>query len=110
VRRRERSSVGADGVPPAELVVGACIEVWAADCRDGLVAYRRHRDARRAWCDERAMRGEAVLRVGGGSPWSVEFMIAQGRREVVVERLARTGVTLADIPALRAAAMKGRSR
>lgn len=98
------------GLPPPEVRVGACIEVWAADSRDGLVAYRRHRDARRAWCDEQAMRGEAVLRVGGGSPWSADFMIEQGRREVVVERLARAGVTLADIPALRAAAMKGRSR
>ena len=40
-----------------------------------------------------------------GAPWSVEFLIESGHRDYVEERMAQAGVTLSDIPELRAAAV-----
>lgn len=95
-------------LPPPELRVGALIEVWA----DGEGTYgshfpasRRYRHARRRW-SEGLSTAEECRRFRGfpSSPWSLDFLIAEGRREEAERRLAEAGVAAADIPALRTAA------
>lgn len=107
MRRRTRASSA--GVPPAELLIGTCVEVWAGeDCEPWpprFSAQRRHRAARRAWAAANGLDEAGSCRaMPAGGPWSVESWIAQGRRAEVDERLARAGCVLADVPGLRAAA------
>lgn len=107
------------GVPP-ELLVGRCIEVWA-DPRAEQPAWsaaRRWSDARVAWLQARglasaqghidwhalkAQHGPALL---DHAAWSVQFLDDEGRPGYVDARLARAGVTRADLPALEEAARR----
>lgn len=107
VRRRVVARTGSDGVPPPELLVGTCVEIWTESGAPtpAFSAWRRHRSARREWAAGRGLSvAETCKAVPAGPPWSVEFLLAQGRRDDVVARLAQAGVTLDDLPALRAAA------
>jgi hypothetical protein len=105
-RRAPEPSPRSGDVPPPELRVGKCIEVWADDGRDWCSAWRRFQRARGAWCDERGLSiAEECRLLPDGAPWSVEFLIESGHRDFVEERMAQAGVTLSDIPELRAAAV-----
>ncbi len=101
----------ADG-PPAMLLIGTCMEVWSCDGEvPHFSAVRAHRAARLAWAKAHGLGAAEMCRLmPAGGPWSVEFLIAEGRRAEVVERLVRAGVTIADIPELRAAALMLRDR
>lgn len=93
--------------PPPELRVGKLIEVWGADGDpgDAISAFRRYQRARRMWCEARRLGTAEERRLLPllSSPWSTQHLIECGRRDEAVERLGQAGVTLADIPTLRAA-------
>lgn len=109
----------AEGVPP-ELLVGRLLEVWADRGAESPAwsASRRWSDARAAWLAERglthgqghidwhkvkAQHGSALL---DHAPWSIRFLDDEGRGGYVDARLARAGVTRADVPGLRRAALE----
>ena len=80
-RRAPEPSPRSGDVPPPELRVGKCIEVWADDGRDWCSAWRRFQRARGAWCDERGLStAEECRLLPDGAPWSVEFLIKSGQR------------------------------
>lgn len=110
----------AEGVPP-ELLVGRLLEVWALHpAVEGAwhSASRRWADARAAWLAERGLtRGQGHIdwhkvKAQLGSvlldhmPWSILTLDDEGRGGYVDARLARAGVTRADVPALRRAALE----
>ena len=100
-----------DGVP-ACLQVGPCIEVWAAFGveRPDVSAFRRFRDVREWWLDQAGVT-DANRRAElfpSCIPWCVEFLSYRGQAkrvgrpvvDIVADRLARAGCTVADLPAL----------
>lgn len=96
-----------DDAPPAELRIGACVEVWSSEHCAGwppaFSASRRHGSARRAWAHERGLgTGELCRVMPARAPWSVERLVGEGQRAEVEERLARAGISVADLPGLRA--------
>jgi hypothetical protein len=116
-RRAAKARVGApsarvgNGVP-ACLQVGPCIEVWAAFGveRLDLSAWRRFRDVREWWLDQAGVtdRKRRAELFPSCIPWSVKFLSYRGQAErvgrpaedIVADRLARAGCTVADLPAL----------
>lgn len=100
-------------VPP-ELALGRCIEVWA-DERDAQLgarpsfpaqAHSRWARAFDAYCAERqiARGADRWALVPPRAPWSLDFLVAQGREVEAVRRFEAAGVTIADLPRLREAA------
>ena len=84
---------------PPVLAVGRLIEVWAADGASWTSAWVRYSRARFAWEDENP--APRALCRAGGAPWSTT-----DREEAYVrDRLARHGVTVADLPRLRSEAL-----
>lgn len=86
---------------PPELAIGPCAEVWGETCDplDLLTARGRYSRARSAWETAEGLDGVTSYRLLTGSgPWSVT---GPGG----TERLARHGLSEADLPTLRAAAL-----
>ena len=105
MRRRQQPAALTGDRPAAALTVGPCVEVWGG--ADPFTARRRWVTARRSWLEARgiANRGDQARFIPANStPWSVAFLIADGREDQARSRLARAGCTPSDIPALRAQA------
>ncbi len=106
-RRREPEVVPPSDVVPPELALGACVEVWAEDGRSVYDAWRRHSRARHRWAQGSRMSVvELCRRLAAGAPWSVNYLLAHGGADRLQQRLDRAGVTLTDLPALQAAALR----
>lgn len=97
-------------VPP-ELLVGPLAEVWSATEHplDLGSAWGNYGHARRAWHTAEGLTRDQVRDlVPGGAPWSLQVPDRQresGRPNAdPADRLARRGLTPADLPALRRAA------
>jgi len=105
--------VSGHGGIPRPLLIGACIEAWAADDAviPSLSARRRFSDVRRWWLDAAGiLPGREAFETipPPGAPWSVEYLSYRGQaarvgrpvKVLVAERLARAGCTVADLGAL----------
>lgn len=107
MRRRQVAEPEPAGTVPPELAIGRCAEVWAADGRHLIHAWGNYSRARAAWQVEQRLPNRTVYRLlPGSSPWSVQALIATGRGDEARERFARHGVTLDQLPKLRAAAQR----
>ncbi len=93
---------------PAEFLVGALVEVWAEHAQplDLGGAFGRYQPALRGWeAAEGLTTAELCAAVAvPRSPWSIATYDAEGRAAAADDRLARSGVTRADLPRLRRAA------
>ncbi len=94
---RRRLRAGAPPTParddafPECLAVGACIEVWDAQGRSGITAWRRHRDAVRRWREDHGLRHEELPpALRSGSPWSYDYLTAEPDR--LAQRLRAYGL------------------
>lgn len=109
MRRREPPKVTSRALPP-EFAIGRCIEVWSADGpkpwseTSWEVASTQSRYSS-ALSEYAATNGltwyDAVKLRPGGSPYSVDYLVTQGRRPEAVRHLAAGGATMSDVPALR---------
>lgn len=93
---------------PAELLLGALAEVWAehGHRHDLGGSFGRYQRALRDWeTSEGLTTAEMCAAVAvPRSPWSVATHDSEGRAAAADDRLARAGVTRADLPRLRRAA------
>ncbi len=112
MKRRETKSPNVEDEVPAEFRVGRVIEVWAdhdpAD-QSGtwpnrpVSAMSRYSRAWDEYLHQRGIDRREGMRLQPPRPmYSVDFLVAQGRRAWVQERLSAAGVTRPDLPDLRA--------
>ncbi|HEY3530393.1 MAG TPA: hypothetical protein VGK78_14700 [Nocardioides sp.] len=98
------------GVPRA-LMLGPCLEVWADEDAEvpQASAMRRFSAAREAWAAREGIGlAEVNTQVRSRSPWSIQYLSYRGQaervgrpvRELVNQRLAAVGCTLADLSQL----------
>ncbi len=105
MRRRVADVAEVNGIP-AELLLGACIEVWAPELRPAgmsskdwkrrrsFVAFRRHRQACCEFLERAGLTrasAPAELGIGSSIPWSFEF-VARTQPDFLVDRLHRAGL------------------
>lgn len=117
MRRREAPAPVVGKLPP-EFALGRCVEVWGAESSahvdpaspwaSSLPAFSRFTKGRRAYAESIGLVPQTpaytLLMRGVGSPWSIAFMIANGKADEVEERFRSAGVTMSDIPRLQRAA------
>ena len=107
MRKREKPAQLDEHSVPAALLVGPCIEVWAAEQESSQAqawhAHRGHSTARRAWLDAHDVptRQRLTPVPFSGPPWSVAYLDEQGRSDRATRLLSEGGVTRRDLPALR---------
>lgn len=93
---------------PAEFLVGALAECWSEHGQplDLGGAFGRYYRALGAWQRAEGLGVGEVCAAAAvpRSPWSLATCDAEGRAGVADDRLARAGVTHADLPRLRLAA------
>jgi hypothetical protein len=104
---------------PAPLGAGPCIEVWVGPSerpqqQSGTVwptwrasqAHTRFTSTKRAWAAHVGLPAKELHSlVPSRAPFSVEFLVAEGRAEQAAEMLARAGALVDDVPSLHKAAM-----
>lgn len=116
--RRRAAPQPKPGALPPELAIGKCIEVWAAEdpapwvdrSNPGWGATSTQGRYSRAFNDFAAAKGldrhQRLKLRRTGAPFSIEYIVAQGRIEHADSLLAKAGVQVQDLPALRQAALK----
>ncbi|MEO6471988.1 MAG: hypothetical protein ABIO14_09305 [Aeromicrobium sp.] len=101
---------------PSEFAIGCCIEVWSDDeprpwsdpkMWGPISAWRNYAQAFRGWVESlRSAAAQSRPRKPAKHPYSVTFLIDDGRTTYAEELLAKGGATLQDLEALRAAARR----
>ncbi len=106
MRRKAQPVSAVASAPPRVLLLGRCIEVWS-DEGNAYTGWRNHSQARRAWLESVGVPSSDYCRVVPlqGPPYSVAYMVSNGKAKEVAERLSRVGADLADIPRLRSEAL-----
>ena len=113
MRRKAKSvSRGAEHVPTV-LLLGPCIEVWADNDKrspstEHIAARRNFARVRRGWFESINLTDatQQFQLVPLGAPFSVSYLLEDGRAEYMVKRFAAAGSDLEDLPQLRNEALQ----
>lgn len=108
MRRRKPQLSTSPGAVPAELLIGHVLDVWSDEDGRAITMSRMHsarqnyRRARTAWEELVGLdRKETHKLLPSSQPLDVDYLCQTGRQADAEARLARAGVTIDDLPALR---------
>jgi hypothetical protein len=96
-------------VIPLEFMVGRVVEVWAdPDTNRPTSAMSRYSSAWDEYLQRNGIGRQEGLRLRPvrNGIYSVNFLIAEGRRDEAEQRLAQAGAVVGDLPELRARAVE----